>query len=110
VFAANLMTRPGQTDNMTAIDHVTEIERYVGRRPDVVVVNTGEVPEHLLKKYADSDQFPVVDDCDGYDAKIIRADLLSRDEVVKSKADVLQRSLVRGDGAKFARLLLTLLD
>lgn len=109
VYAANLMTRPGQTDDMTACDHAREIEKYVGKRPDVVIVNTGTVPEHLLKRYAEFGQFPVVDDCDGYEAEIIRADLLSNDEVVKSKADVLQRSLVRGDGEKFAKLLVTLL-
>lgn len=109
VFASNLMTRPGQTDNMTATDHVKEIERYVGRRPDIVIVNTGTVPEHLLQKYAESEQYPVIDDCDSYDAEIIRADLLSTDEVVKPKSDVLQRSLVRGDGKKFAKLLMELL-
>jgi len=109
VYAANLMTRAGQTDGMTACDHAREIEHYIGKRPDIVVVNTGTVPEHLLERYAESHQFPVVDDCDDYEAEIIRADLLSTDEVIKSKGDVLQRSLVRGDGEKFAELLLKLL-
>lgn len=112
VFAANLMTRPGQTHGMTACDHVKEVEKYVGRQPDVVIVNTGEVPEHLLQKYAESYQFPVIDDCDdacGLSSEIIRADLLSREEVEKKKGDVLQRSLVRGDGDKFAQLLIGLL-
>lgn len=110
VFAANLMTRPGQTDDMSACDHAREIEKYVGKRPDVVIVNTGEVPEHLLKKYAEKDQYPVRDDCDAYEAEIIRADLLDKSEVVKPKGDVLERSLVRGDGDKFAKLLLELLE
>lgn len=110
VYASNLMTRPGQTDNMSACDHVREIERYVGRRPDIVIVNTGTVPKHLLEKYAESEQYPVIDDCDEYEAEIIRADLLSTDEVVKPKSDVLQRSLVRGDGEKFAALLVKLLE
>ncbi len=110
VFAANLMTRPGQTHGMTACDHVHEVEKYVGKIPDVVIVNTGEVPEHLLKKYAESHQFPVVDDCDAIDTEVIRDDLLSKDEVVKAKGDALQRSLVRGDGDKFAKLLLSLIE
>lgn len=108
VFASNLMTRPGQSYNMTASEHVKEVARYVGQMPDYVVVNTGKVPEHLLERYAEAFQFPVVDDCDALDCKIIRADLLSTDEVVKRKGDVLQRSLVRGDGDKFALLLLGL--
>jgi len=110
VYAANLMTRPGQTDDMTACDHAREIERYIGRQPDYVVVNTGTVPAHLLERYKSYQQYPVVDDCDGYGAEIIRTDLLSSEEVVKSKTDVLVRSLVRGDGEKFAKLVLKLLD
>lgn len=110
VYAVNLMTRPGQTDTMTAKDHIQEIERYLGRKPDTVIVNTGTVSDDLLKKYADLGQEPVVDDCDGYDAQIIRADLLSSEVIKTSKADVLIRSLVRGDGDKFAALLLKLLQ
>jgi len=109
VFAANLMTRPGQTHGMTVSGHVSEVQKYIGKIPDVVIVNTGKVPEHLLKKYAESHQFPVVDDGDSLATKVIRDDLLSKDEVVKPKGDVLQRSLVRGDGDKFAKLLLSLL-
>jgi uncharacterized cofD-like protein len=110
VFASNLMTRPGQTHNMSACDHVDEVSRYVGRTPDCVIVNTGEVPEHLLYKYAEKFQFPVIDDCHSVLYDVVRDDLLSPEEVVMRKGDVLQRSLVRGDGDKFAKVLLELLD
>lgn len=109
VFAANLMTRPGQTHGMTACDHAREVQKYVGKFPDVIIVNTGEVPEHLLKRYAENFQFPVKDDCFDVEAEVLRADLLSKEEVVKKKGDVLQRSLVRGDGDKFAKVILDLL-
>lgn len=112
VFAANLMTRPGQTYGMTACDHVYEVKKYVGKLPDVVIINTGKVPEPLLESYAKMHQFPVTDDCQLIESevKIIREDLLSRDEVVKKKGDVLQRSLVRGDSEKIAELILSLLQ
>jgi uncharacterized cofD-like protein len=108
VFASNLMSRPGQTHEFSSCDHVREVVRYVGRTPDIVIVNTGVVPDHLLEKYALNFQFPVNDNCapDGYE--VIREDLLSREEVVQRSGDVLQRSLVRGDGDKFAELLVTL--
>jgi uncharacterized cofD-like protein len=109
VFATNLMTRPGQTPGMKASDHVYEVNKYVGEMPDVVIVNTGVIPQPLLERYAQLGQFPVVDDCDTLDTVIIREDLLSREEVVKSKGDVLTRSLVRGDGEKFASVILKLL-
>jgi len=110
VFASNLMTRPGQTHNMTACDHVDEVSRYVGRIPDCVIVNTGEVPHHLLLKYEEKFQFPVIDDCHSVLYEVLRDDLLSPEEVVQRKGDVLQRSLVRGDGDKFASLLMTLVQ
>lgn len=110
VFASNLMTRPGQTHDFTSCDHVNEVIKYVGRTPDVVVMNTGEVPEHLLLKYAQNFQYPVSDDCTEGNYRVIRQDLLSPEEVVRRKGDVLQRSLVRGDGDKFAQLLLSLLE
>lgn len=110
VFASNLMTRPGQTYGMTASEHVAEVAKYVGQMPDYVVINTGAIPQHLLEKYAEQFQFPVVDDCGVLDGTIIRAELLSSDEVIKKKGDVLQRSLVRGDGDKFATLLVSLLE
>lgn len=109
VFASNLMTRPGQTHGMSACQHVSEVTKYVGQKPDCVVLNTGEVPQHLLEKYAQAFQFPVKDDCALEDYTVIRDDLLSPEEVVKKKGDVLQRSLVRGDGDKFAALLMSLL-
>jgi uncharacterized cofD-like protein len=109
VYASNLMTRPGQTHGMSATDHVREVEKYVGQLPDVVIINTGVVPEHLLVRYSEAFQFPVVDDTDKLSCRVIKADLLSREEVVKKKGDVLFRSLVRGDGDTFAALLMTLL-
>ena len=109
IYAVNLMTRPGQTDSMSACAHIKEIERYTGRTPDIVIINTGTVPKHLLLRYAEFGQLPVHDDGDDFTGKIIRADLLHSDEVVKSKSDVLVRSLVRGDGDKFAELLMSLL-
>ena len=112
VYAANLMTRPGQTDNMSACDHVREVQKYVGKLPDVVIINIGQVPKHLAERYAAMHQFPVIDDCDDLlkDTHVIREDLLSREEVVKRKGDVLQRSLVRGDSKKLKALIRSLLQ
>lgn len=110
VFASNLMTRPGQTHNMNACDHVREVEKYVGQMPDYVIINTGVVPEHLLKRYAEKFQFPVTNHCDTLEATIIYEDLLSTEEVVRKKGDVLQRQLVRGDGDKMSKLLLEILE
>ena len=108
VYAANLMTRPGQTDELSVAGHVGEVIKYVGRAPDVVVVNTSAIPEDLLEQYAKAGQFPVIDDSDTLTCRVVKEDLLSTETVTKSKADVLVRSLVRGDAEKSARVIIDL--
>lgn len=109
-FISNLMTSQGQTHGMTVSDHVSEVMKYTGRTPDTVIVNTGEVPEHLLIKYAESFQFPVVDDSEKLECAVIKENLLDTQEVVKKAGDVLQRSLVRGDADKMAATVHSLLQ
>lgn len=105
VFAVNLMTKPGQTTGLTASGHVREVEKYLGRLPDTVIINTGEIPTPLLQRYEEKQQFMVVDDSEQLGTEVLRADLLHQDEVKQKTGDRLARSLVRGDGEKFAQLL-----
>ena len=51
VYVANLMTQPGETDGMKLSDHVSEIERYLGREVDFVVANSGLPPREVLERY-----------------------------------------------------------
>ncbi len=110
IFVTNLMTSQGQTHKMTAQDHVAEVFKYVGKSPDVVVINTAKVPEQLLQKYAEAFQFPVIDDITDSVCEVVRADLLHNTPVMKIKGDVLQRSLVRGDAQKMGKVLYGLLS
>ena len=108
VYAANLMTRPGQTDELSVAGHVAEIVRYVDRSPDVVIVNTSPIPEDLLEQYAKAGQFPVIDDSGTLSMRVVKEALLSAETVQKSQADVLVRSLVRGDATKTAAVIINL--
>lgn len=64
IYICNVMTKHGETDGYTASDFVREIHRYLGRRVDAVVVNTGELPAELVARYAQSGAEPVVADLD----------------------------------------------
>jgi len=110
IFVTNLMTKQGQTQEMTTKDHVEEVFKYVGRAPDTVVVNTTKVSDELLKKYAEAHQFPVVDDAVRVACTVVHADLLDDTPVEKKEGDVLQRSLVRGDAIKMGKTLYSLLQ
>ncbi|WP_232696572.1 gluconeogenesis factor YvcK family protein [Brevibacillus daliensis] len=61
VYICNVMTQPGETDNYTAYDHVRALYDHVGVEfLTTVVVNTQEVPEAFLAKYAAKGAYPVV--------------------------------------------------
>ncbi|MBG9803398.1 hypothetical protein ABD72_14745 [Brevibacillus laterosporus] len=65
VYICNVMTQPGETDNFTAYDHVKALYDHVGVEfLDTIVVNTEQVPEDYLAKYAEKGAYPVLCDTD----------------------------------------------
>ena len=52
VYAAPIMTEPGETDAMSLDDHDAAIFAHLGRRPDVLLVNSQPVPLAVLDRYA----------------------------------------------------------
>ncbi len=72
VYVANIMTEPGETDGYDAFDHLTAVERHLGRRPDVVLVHTEPIPEPVRARYAAEGRFPVAFDPGPFQAKGVR--------------------------------------
>ncbi len=107
VYVCNLMTKLGQTDNMKVSDHVDEISKYSGRRPDIVLVNSKALPDDLLETYAKGDEWPV--ELDEIKNVIVQSgDLLASETVKSAKGDVLKRSLIRHDSFKLAKKIMEL--
>jgi 2-phospho-L-lactate transferase/gluconeogenesis factor (CofD/UPF0052 family) len=51
VQVVNIMTEAGETDGFDAWDHVAAVERHVGRRPDLVVINATPVDPKRAAAY-----------------------------------------------------------
>ena len=52
MYACNMVTQPGETDDLTVSEHVKIINKYLGKRKvDVVVANDGKIEEEIRKKY-----------------------------------------------------------
>ena len=51
VYVCNVMTEAGETDGLSAWGHVEALYAHLGRYPDWVVVNTGEVNRERLARY-----------------------------------------------------------
>jgi uncharacterized cofD-like protein len=110
VYVNNLVTHFSQTYQMTAQDHLLEVEKYCQRKPDFVLMNNSPIPEKILRLYQEANDFPLVDDLKNENnLKIVRADLVSTAIVQTEKNDALQRSLIRHHKQKLARNLLNLI-
>jgi uncharacterized cofD-like protein len=100
VLLMNLMTQPGETDDMDALAHLAAVQRWAGAGlVDVVLVN-GTLPGlALLDRYGQEGALPVV-----VDERALAAQGV---EVVV--ADLLEDGpLIRHDPAKLAQVLLAL--
>lgn len=60
IYIANLMTQPRETEGMSTLDHLNWLERIIGRLPDIVVINDGDIPEDLLGRYVADGAVPLV--------------------------------------------------
>jgi uncharacterized cofD-like protein len=101
VLPLNLMTQPGETDGMSALDHLDAVERYLGSGViDTVVVNTARLPKESLPAYREEGSEPVVVDDEAFrqrGVEIVGADLLA------------EGRLIRHDRFKLARAILSIL-
>lgn len=101
MYVCNVMTQPGETDGMTAADHVEALLDNAGERVcDYVIVND-EPPSRLLGAYAQEGQVPVVPDVDRITAlgiEPVRASVIGETE------------MVRHDPEKLATVVLGIVD
>ena len=57
MYTCNIMTQPGETDDLSVSEHVDIINKYLGnRKVDVVVANNGVIKEDIRKKYETLEQ------------------------------------------------------
>ncbi|TSC75228.1 MAG: putative gluconeoproteinis factor [Parcubacteria group bacterium Gr01-1014_30] len=108
-YVLNLMTKFGQTYGFNAKEHVSVMEKYLGKGClDFVLVNSRTLPKPALKKYKKAEELPVVDNLEDSYFKVVRGDFLSLKETKKVPGDVLKRSLIRHDSDKLAKVLIKL--
>ncbi len=106
IYVCNLMTKWGQTYNLTAREHLTILERYIGKSINIVLVNNGNIPKKALIFYKKYRERPVVDDLSVKEYyKIIKAALVGNTMVQKNTSDILTRSLIRHDSDLLAQAI-----
>lgn len=109
ILVVNLMSKVGQTEGFKVSTFVNELERYLGEGElNYIVINSRKPPGSMLKIYKDEEKAHMVEDDVGgtyRNAKIIRADMLSKVFYEKSPSDNLKRSYIRHDSQSLAKVL-----
>jgi len=101
VLLLNLMTQPGETDDMDAAAHYEAVHRYLGPEAvDSILVHRGALPSDNLAVYAEENSYPVTTD---------RARMI--DGVTVVERDLLEAGdLIRHDPVKLAAAALALVE
>lgn len=98
VLILNLMTQPGETDHMSALDHLVAIEEHAGRGlVDAVLASSTRPPAALLRHYAEAGSETVEVDRDAIAARgveVIERDLLAGGELIRHDPARLGRAVL----------------
>lgn len=103
VYVCNAMTQTGETDSFRASNHIkTLIAHSHPRVFDYCILNIGEISNSILKRYAQENSYPVINDTKnienmGY--RVVEEDIVTSGDTV-----------VRHDPAKLAKVILGLVE
>jgi uncharacterized cofD-like protein len=73
MYACNMMTQPGETDNFKVSDHIEKLNKYLGKRKlDIVIANNEKINRKMAKFYETTEQKdPVILDKENINIDII---------------------------------------
>ncbi len=107
-YFMNLMTKKGQTHNLGAKKIVQELEKYLGRRINGIIINSDTISKSFISRYEKADEKPILDNLKN-DIRTIRTSLLSRNFIFKDKNDTLSRSILKHDSLKIKKVILKII-
>jgi len=103
VYVCNVMTQPGETDGLSASEHVKILTLHSHPQLiDYCIINTGEVPQEILKRYAHENSYRVTNDRKKIENMGYR--------VIEDDFSVIEQEVIRHDAAKLAKIILGLAE
>ncbi|MFH1458531.1 MAG: YvcK family protein [Candidatus Omnitrophota bacterium] len=103
IYVCNVMTQPGETDGYSAFDHIKALITHSHPRViDYCIVNTGEIPQGILKRYAQQNSYIVINDrrkIENLGYRVIEDDFV-----------IVEEGVIRHDSGKLAKMILGLLE
>lgn len=98
VYIANIMSERGETEGMDAFDHYHAVSQHLGRKPNVILINSALIPEEILRRYRAEGQRPVPLSRERFEGEGVQL-------VVD---DFLEQGFAQHDPAKIVKALMTL--
>jgi uncharacterized cofD-like protein len=103
VYVCNVMTQPGETDGYSASDHIKALLAHSHEQIlDYCVVNNGEVPSEVLKRYSQDNSLLVVNDRKKIENLGVR--------VVEEDFSMIADGVIRHDAEKLAKIILSFIE
>jgi len=103
VYVCNVMTQPGETDGYTVSDHIKALVNHsCAQVLDYCVVNNGEVPAEVLKRYLHQSSHFVVNDYKKIENMGCR--------IVEEDFSMIQDGVIRHDSEKLAKIVLSFIE
>lgn len=88
IYVCNIMTQDGETEDMTAADHVEALMAHGLENLDICLCNNATMAPELLERYREEDARPIV---------------IDRDRLAGLGVEVVERPLTTPVGAQYAR-------
>lgn len=107
IFPVNLTNKSGHTIGWKVSDYVKDVEKYLGKPIDFILVNKDKLSEEQIEHYKQIEGEGVLIEDNFEDTRVIRASVLSHVIFEKAKEDVLPstKGFIRHDSAKLAECI-----
>lgn len=106
VYICNLVTKFGQTYNYDVKDHIKDIEKYLSKKIDIVIVNNQKFTSFQAVSYLKENSEPVKLNLNSLNKyKVYATNLISEKQVAPAKGDKLKRSTVRHSVPSLTKVL-----
>jgi len=99
LYICNLVTQPGETSDFAASDHLTILNKYLGKKTlNAIIVNNAKISKTLIEKYeTDEQKYQVIFD----DAKLEKMKV----KAIAEKIYKIEGGTIRHDSLKVAYLI-----
>lgn len=112
ILPVNLTNKLGHTINWKVSTYVNDVEKYLGKSIDIILVNNEKPSLKQIKHYQLKEGDGVLIEDDLKDDRVVRRRLLSHLFITYSKTDILSdvRSFIRHDSKKLANCLRKIIE